>query len=375
MGPGAPLNPIQPLFFSHCVAPLTSKRTHVLFPSEKSNKVLKILVNLRLVVVFVFHHPEFMDPSGRKSLREILDSIRTEFVSLRLQLQEHSNTARDSAKSQASQQEAIASALVRLRVPNDERLKEQCTQERRHRESLAEQRRLRCWTAAASFAAVAAFIAAAVYATIAYCQWRTMNRQLVLTQRPWIKATGGIDGPFRLSRDGGEGHFRIFLTNIGNTPAIHIHSQVEIYLPSPHHLPVVQEEKRFCREVTAQGGGFEVTLFPKDSYLEHQDVQLSKKAIDLTVDDLRSTYSPQDLGNISSLPMDLIYCVAYSSSVEVDERYYTGFVGSVEKKVGNGTLSIFFGDALESSDLVLAGDPTAHPRSRARAAWTPDVVG
>jgi hypothetical protein len=110
-----------------------------------------------------------MRPSDLKSFRVFLEAVRAELVSLRLQLHEYYRGAKDSSKAQEDQQQAIASALVRLRKPDDQREQEQGTEERRHGETLKEQRRHGRWTAAA-------FVAAAIYAGLAYLQWRTMNK-------------------------------------------------------------------------------------------------------------------------------------------------------------------------------------------------------
>jgi hypothetical protein len=110
-----------------------------------------------------------MHPSDLKSFRVFLEAIRAELISLRLQIQEHNRGARESSKAQEDKQEAIASAIVRLREPDNQRIQNQGAEERRHSEILREQRNLKRWTAAA-------FAAAAIYAGLAFLQWVTMQK-------------------------------------------------------------------------------------------------------------------------------------------------------------------------------------------------------
>ncbi len=115
------------------------------------------------------------------------------------------------------------------------------------------------------FAAWAAFIAASVYASISALQWRTAERQLELSERPWIKIvdlkTLGNDsfipalsfqgfghGPFPQGNKLVTFQIEVSMKNIGHSRAL-VSTDFEMFLPpwkDNFEDIILAEEKRFC---------------------------------------------------------------------------------------------------------------------------------
>lgn len=124
-----------------------------------------------------------MRPSDLKSLKSALEAIRSNLSSLRENIENQDRRTGDAQKTEHEDRQVIASAITSIRIPDNDRVNSERNKERHHGENLEEQRKLRKWTSRA-------FIAAAIYAGIAFFQWLTMQHTYTEIQRQTKAAEG-----------------------------------------------------------------------------------------------------------------------------------------------------------------------------------------
>lgn len=146
-------------------------------------------------------------------------------------------------------------------------------------------------------------------------------KELELSERPWVDAAVGINGPFSFDVNGA--HLNVLITahNSGHTPALNTtvspYALIEFGGPNPYQF---RDQK--CRDVvqmvrTSRSG---VSLFPGSTIPYPATVDLSKEDI--------AKGSKQVKGQISFLK--LIVCIAYQPTF-ADKFYTTGYIFDVSR--------------------------------------------
>jgi hypothetical protein len=185
-------------------------------------------------------------------------------------------------------------------------------------------------------------------ALVAYCQWRTMNRQLQSmtaqqlimqgqldesqqAQRPIISAEIGIAGAFVGDDAGIHLPVTAAVKNTGLSPAVGLEYDVELYVEEISSLPR-DELQRFCNEVIARR--------THDEALPTNDEISQQRMLSL---------APP---NSKVMNVHVLICVAYRS-LRTKDNYFTG---SVYKLIGD-TPAILFPGTIAADHLRLISQP------------------
>lgn len=168
-----------------------------------------------------------------------------ELIKLREAYEKHSS-AKDAIKENNRKQQQIErKALENVLSQYDELVRNKSIGEGRQYKV---QNSIRKATWIAALAAVAAFIAASVYACITYKQWQTAKLTLVAQTRPWIeiedtpKITVG-----KLTESDANLRFDVTVKNHGHSPAILARPRF-IWVPESTEHPVLFDRYNPCKD-------------------------------------------------------------------------------------------------------------------------------
>lgn len=146
-------------------------------------------------------------------------------------------------------------------------------------------------------------------------------KELELSERPWVDAAVGINGPFSFDVNGAHLNVLITARNTGHTPALSTtvspYAMIEFGGPNPHQF---RDQK--CRDVAQMVGTSRsgASLFPGTTIPYPTTVDLSKEDLEKA--------SKQVKGQISFLK--LIVCIAYQPAF-ADKLYTTGYIFDVSR--------------------------------------------
>lgn len=160
----------------------------------------------------------------------------------------------------------------------------------------------------------------------------TAAAQLEQTQRPWVVIQPTFFGSHGLTDSGGFGVAMDYtLSNIGNSPAIDVDVNPELYLWGKQMLLPTDERQRFCTESAKIGrpvlgktiSSMYPTLFPKETT---RPTSFVFSATRQEVDKVRADYG-------GALPAFAIICVTYSPTFIDSKRYVTGIIYELGRKI------------------------------------------
>jgi hypothetical protein len=148
------------------------------------------------------------------------------------------------------------------------------------------------WKTTAELIGIVAII---VYSVLTYFLWDTAHRQLVSSERPWLKATVALEQPPHIHGAGpgltflkdGSASFSFFVTvkNVGHSPAKDIYMSYEMY-PPPFTKEGLDEPNRRQRDFCARSQTIPQkedmldSLLPDDSTTYDSTISMDKKDID-----------------------------------------------------------------------------------------------
>ena len=149
----------------------------------------------------------------------------------------------------------------------------------------------------------------------------TAQKQLEMTERPWVSVTMTINSPFVFDVNGAHVGLKVSIKNIGHSPAVRIWPDAEMVIMPPRQTnELAAERNRFCsqtkipQEKLPQIGD---TLFPGED--DEQDWELHMKRVDI------ERASNRDGGFI--MPV-IIACVPYHSTFN-ESTYLTAKIREV----------------------------------------------
>jgi len=168
-------------------------------------------------------------------------------------------------------------------------------------------------------------------------QWQTMQQQLALSERPWVKMdlnTVGISDPLTFNEKGGFVRIQGDIKNTGNSVALH--TMVRVRIMDESQLPHDWENKDapLCGQGTEPPQDVGNILFPTDQ------IQFNEPA-EFYPSDIKSGLAHSHIkGRVSPLA---IICISYQSAFEksyhrtqylffLGTPMVMGFMGSFEPK-------------------------------------------
>jgi hypothetical protein len=182
----------------------------------------------------------------------------------------------------------------------------------------------------------------------------TTARELELTQRPWISIDLSAAGPMTADSSGDQLPVTVVLRNEGQSPAVQVVIEPEIYLLHTGHSNFLGERKRIC-ELAGQGvfGGGDA-IFPGREMRRTYSVPLTPGDVE----------SYRNNNHLSPL---LIVCAGYQPMFKGETSYYTGVVYMVGTRSGSTVLDpnrIPVGETVPLDRILLVPFPMAGMISR-----------
>lgn len=162
-------------------------------------------------------------------------------------------------------------------------------------------------------------------AIIYFRQWRAMHKQgelmekqLELTDRPWLAVDAVLNSPLTFDDQGGHLGFVIAARNIGRSVAINATINAEIVIPAfvgNFWATVIEKQKRLCKNVRSDVMAY--AIFPEHHY-----------SSDITFGIPQEDISGGKIGESNIIQMYIVGCVDYQFSGH-EQHHQTGFVWEI----------------------------------------------
>jgi hypothetical protein len=162
---------------------------------------------------------------------------------------------------------------------------------------------------------------------------QTAERQLVLSERPWVKIES-VPGPTKpLTYDDGGANLtlKFALRNVGHSPAGSVRIEVAAYpLGAPtRSQDYVAEQKKLCDPIRADKPnphepGYR--LFPGDLMMEEIGFSIHKNEIDQTIEKISAAIQKRLSPSETSFIPVIVGCVDYRFDFAPDEHHQTPFI-------------------------------------------------
>jgi hypothetical protein len=150
----------------------------------------------------------------------------------------------------------------------------------------------------------------------------TASKQLELAQRPWLSWQDlKLTSAFIFDNEGARVGMQALIKNSGNSPAVAVTIDSEIFLGDPD--PAIDERERFCKGLSGNKPTYGQTVFPSTTTQEFEWARVKTK-------DLNARASP-GLGHGRIIGPNIITCIAYRSTFDSTARYYTGAILTVSR--------------------------------------------
>jgi len=187
-------------------------------------------------------------------------------------------------------------------------------------------------------------------AAAATAQATTVQKELELTQRPWMEGELQFTSPLRIDSDGAHTTVKLTIKNTGRTPAITVWRTSKIFAGGNDIETMEQWENEVCNErapnvTSGRPNGF--TVFPK--------TQNSSEGL-LSIDKATITQARRADGMVV---LRIIACINYKYSfIKSDEWHQTSYVWEIDKKTPNGvTATNANDDIVQPGDILMQNHP------------------
>jgi hypothetical protein len=167
---------------------------------------------------------------------------------------------------------------------------------------------------------------------------RIAENTLIAGQRAWIRAEVTLgDQPLTIDHNGISTAVSFKITNVGNTPAIHIVPHAWLFVPkSGGPFPLEEQESR-CGEVRRQalGGGF--TLFPGETFPSSIGIGTWSLQLNISKDDIDKLRASTPNGG--AILLSVVGCIDYTFPIDQNTHHQTGFIYEF-RKTGPSMISL-----------------------------------
>jgi hypothetical protein len=218
-----------------------------------------------------------------------------------------------------------------------------------------------------------AFFAASLYAGVAAFQLTEMRKatkytgdvatisakQLDIAERPWIKMQISPAGPLTLDQYGLTNRVRIDMQNFGNSPAISVLMQSQMFLNTGWPtLEVAEKRNKLCNDLKHQASTSKEeleTMFPgTDVTTRFWNVNVPKSDVDQIL----------KTGNNRAIPL-IVSCVVYRSTFNdaFHETAYWSTVMTFDRNQQNGigmAIPLGLGSSINPTQLFIANHTHAN---------------
>lgn len=189
-------------------------------------------------------------------------------------------------------------------------------------------------------ATVAMLLVAAVNAWIAREQWEAMRiqadltkQQLIASTRPWVKVDLSVGGDLRFEPSGTYIKVRFTTKSFGTTPAVGVRVNPAVFLLSPLHGDLIEEQTRICtqgRNPLPPGPMIAgATLFPGEEKIWDIAIQVPQAQIEGVWKDMREFHKDNEVYTFFS--PTIIGCVNYRFTFD-DTLHGTPFSAGMEMR-------------------------------------------
>lgn len=182
----------------------------------------------------------------------------------------------------------------------------------------------------------------------------TATNQLELSERPWVNADIGVDGPFIFNVNGGNITLKFRLLNSGHSPALGTVIQgipVDVLFVGSGGKDAAQYRDSVCQEATDMIRKFPragVDIFPNAAF--EQSWTWTFPSAELSKNHGTGTTAP---GKI--IWPSMVVCIGYRSSFNPLPVYHTAYVLDLMKLDANNQINTTFsiGEDVDQKHLVL----------------------
>jgi len=161
---------------------------------------------------------------------------------------------------------------------------------------------------------IAAFGVVVTYTCVSYHQWKTAEKQLEASERPWVTLDVGISGPFTIDTNGANVRTKLTLQNVGHSPAIRLAIWTRFYPHTLSNRDAAIERQKVCANAlidpTITGTLFQESKVPSDIPRGDYVLQIEKAELDNMIKS-RGLIAPT-----------IMVCVVYRTTFN-DEPHHT----------------------------------------------------
>jgi|GEM_PF-5097858 len=183
------------------------------------------------------------------------------------------------------------------------------------------------------------------------------QRQLELSERPWIDATIMLDGPLTWNINGANLPVKVILSNTGHSPALSTNVSPTPLIGAIAKANGYSERNRLCQnamQVALKNPGVGNALFPSvPPIVQPINIGLGNFTEHTALKDFPNAKFPPDV----VLAISIVFCIAYRPSFDDSAAYYTSYIMDLRRT--NGSPMFKIGESLKQNQIALYFDPIA----------------